>query len=75
MRCRFIGPESDLPPKIGTLGTYIGPGDQSYLTLGGETPEEKQKRLAEYAETHSMIHWDGITHPWNCRNAEFEFCE
>lgn len=72
MRVQFIGPEDagGLPPKIGALGTYISKGNRVIRKVN-ETPEEREAVDLRYSEENSLIHWDGIVHPWNCPNSQF----
>lgn len=73
-RVKYIGPERewyDGAPNPGHRGTYKSPGKE-FLNFSGESNEEREKRRAEYSAANSMIHWDGITYPWNCPNEHFE---
>jgi hypothetical protein len=70
-RVKFVGPETDMPPEKGREGTYLGPGKLS-MRIVAHTEEQHEERKKVYAETHSMIHWDGCTYPWNCTNDRFE---
>lgn len=77
MRVRYLKKETsaDPTPRKGQEGTYIRPGDASFIRIAGESREDRAYRLAKFAETHSMILWDGCRHAWNCPNDDFEILE
>lgn len=61
-------------PQNGQEGFLRGPG-RRIITEDNETPGERAMLNREYAETHSMILWDGNSHPWNCPNTDFEIID